>query len=457
MNEALRLPRVSGAAGIGIIALHLLAGALFFVDIRLPFVLLATVIGVVVALERPVWGIGLLVAGRLTSTGANAWVRIGKINLDLFEPALLLALGALLVHAARHQRPVWVDAPWRGPVLAFLGWQVISLLWSTAPSEALQEIVATSVFLLTTLVILSMIRTWNEIRTVLLVWIAASLCIGLLSAVGVLATDSAFEMAQGSRESGFGQHPNWFAMNLSFGVPISFGLALVEAQRKGGRPMGALLVLAGVVLFLAQMRSGSRGGTYSILLGGAAVALFHPTLRKLAIRLAVVLSVIIGIVVLSDLGDSSQAYGRILEAGTLLGKGVRPSNWSVCWQMFADTWGRGIGGGGYADLLARYDWWLYTSQYRYPHGIFWGILAHYGVIGLAILGWFCFGIVRMGQGLFRDTRGRPQQMVVLTMAASFLGYAAWSFVEFSYDDKPFWEFLALFTALAMWAKKEPVA
>ena len=28
-----------------------------------------------------------------------------------------------------------------------------------------------------------------------------------------------------------------------------------------------------------------------------------------------------------------------------------------------------------------------------------------------------------------------------------LGYAAWSFVEFSLTEKPFWEFLSLYTAL----------
>ena len=33
------------------------------------------------------------------------------------------------------------------------------------------------------------------------------------------------------------------------------------------------------------------------------------------------------------------------------------------------------------------------------------------------------------------------------MPAAMLGYAAWSFVEFSLTEKPFWEFLSLYTAL----------
>ena len=39
------------------------------------------------------------------------------------------------------------------------------------------------------------------------------------------------------------------------------------------------------------------------------------------------------------------------------------------------------------------------------------------------------------------------------MPAAMLGYAAWSFVEFTINEKPFWEFLALYTALYLIVKK----
>jgi hypothetical protein len=39
------------------------------------------------------------------------------------------------------------------------------------------------------------------------------------------------------------------------------------------------------------------------------------------------------------------------------------------------------------------------------------------------------------------------------MPAAMLGYLAWSFVEFTINDKPFWEFLALYTALYLLVKR----
>jgi hypothetical protein len=33
------------------------------------------------------------------------------------------------------------------------------------------------------------------------------------------------------------------------------------------------------------------------------------------------------------------------------------------------------------------------------------------------------------------------------------GYFAWSFVEFNLDEKPFWEWLALYTALHVYARR----
>jgi hypothetical protein len=39
------------------------------------------------------------------------------------------------------------------------------------------------------------------------------------------------------------------------------------------------------------------------------------------------------------------------------------------------------------------------------------------------------------------------------MPASMAGYFAWSFVEFSLDEKPFWEWLAVYTALHLIARR----
>ena len=57
----------------------------------------------------------------------------------------------------------------------------------------------------------------------------------------------------------------------------------------------------------------------------------------------------------------------------------------------------------------------------------------------------------------RDCRGTQAEVLAWAMPASMAGYFAWSFVEFSLDEKPFWEWLAVYTALHLAARraKEP--
>jgi hypothetical protein len=433
-----------------LLCLHAVGILLFFVDYRLPLVLGMTVAGVAVAIERPLLGIGLLIAGRLTSTGANAWIRIGKINIDLFEPSLLLALGSLFIYGAIHHKKIFVDAPWRTPVLAFVGLQAVSFVWSSNKTECVQEIIATCILLATTLAILAFIRGLEDIRTLIIVWVGVSLVVSLASALGLAATESEFEMAQGSRASGFGQHPNWFSMNLMFSVLMAFGMGIIDATRWRKLAWFA----AGTFIFIAQMESGSRGGTGALMIGGGICVLTEPRLRRLAMIIGPILTLVIGTVLLLDIGDAANAFGRIFnEDASVFGKSVRFSNWYVCWQMLLDTWGLGIGGGGYEDLLAHYDWWLFNSQYKYPHGIFWGMMAHHGVLGILVWGWFISRIGRMCREMLSWTRreglrdGKDLRMLMWCFVATMFGYFAWSFFEFLYDDKPFWEYLGLFTAL----------
>jgi O-antigen ligase len=442
-------PRTFWVAIAAIVVVCASAG-LSIVDPRLPFGILCIVVGVVAALEQPLIGVALLIAGRVTSTGASAWVRIWKFNIDLFEPSLLLALGALFVHAALHRRRMWVDAPWRTPVAVFLIWQVIGLLWSTNLTEGAKEVVGTCILFATTLAILAYIRELPDIRVLLTVWVAASLLVAMASVLGLASTKSSFEMAQGSRASGFGQHPNWFSMNLMYSVLISYGMGIIEK-----RTLYRLAwIVAGTIIFIAQMQSGSRGGTGSLIIGGGICMLFEPRLRRLALIIAPIVGIIVAVVIGFGIGDSANAFARIfVEGGITMGKGVRLSNWEACWHMFVDTWGRGIGPGGYEGLLVHYDTWLSESQYRYPHGIFWGILAHQGVAGVILWAWFLVVVARMGLDLLRWTRieglvdREDLRVVAWAMIATLVGYFAWSWVEFSYEDKPFWEYLGLFTAL----------
>lgn len=460
------LARVFGAntppwkAALGVLGAQLVLAVLMVFDWRLPVAVVFGVGLVVLAIRKPLVAVGLLIAGRLISTGSMSFIRIGKVNIGLFEPVLFLALGALAVHAVTKKQKLLQLWPWRMPLLVFASWQLLGLLWAHSFGGGLQELIAVGVIFCTATIVLTYVRTYDDFRVVVSAWLGAAVVIGLLAVTtdwtGVGDVKDTWEVAAGGgRETGLGQQPNWFAMNLMFIVLTAFGMAAVEKRRWARW----LFVAAGFFVFVSQLRSGSRGGIYALTIACSLVGLAHPVARKWLIRFAVLAGLVFAAYGLfGEGGSTTKAVNRILmNLGNTWGEDVREQNWLVCLEMFADTWGRGIGPGGYPDLVADYNWRIYDSIHKYPHGIIWGVTAHYGVIGLALCAWFCAVVFKMSRDLVRWTKGSAVEVFAWTMPATMLGYALWSFVEFNFDDKPFWEFLALFTALYLYVRRARAA
>jgi O-antigen ligase len=430
-----------------ILLVQLAAVGVFVFEPKAAIALVLAVIGVVVVLERPILGVGLLLGARLLSTGALVFVRIGRMGIGPFEPVLLVCLVALVVHASLHGLKLWRSWPWRIPFLLLVGWIGLSLAWSVDKRDGISEVIPLLLVLANTLVILAFVRRWEHFRLMLWCWVGAAVLVGVLTitldSMGISTTSVTFQAASGGgRETGLGQQPNWFAMNLMFIIHTCFGLALVE--KRTAVKLG--LVLSGFFIFVMMLKSGSRGGAYATLIGGMLAALAHPLFRKWFLRFALGTAVIFAVGIAFDIGDTQKALMRIV-SNMSLRQNYRQLNWLTCWQMFTDTFGRGIGAGGYEVLLPRYNNYVAQSLYTYPHGIFWEFLAHYGLIGLSLLSWLVVSVLRMALRLIEMTKGTEAEIFAWTMPASMLGYAAWSFVEFSLTEKPFWEFLSLYTAL----------
>ena len=437
-----------GPRGLVAIALVQLAMAgLFVVEPRLCVAAVGAVLAALFVLEWPVLGVGMLLAARLLSTGALVFVRVGKIGIGPFEPALVLCVGALVARAALDGAPLWRAWPWRAPFLALAGWISVSLLWSVDRSDGLGDVLPLTLVLANALVILAFVRDWASFALMTRFWLGACVAIGVLTifvdTLGIQVTEVTFKAAAGGgRETGLGQQPNWYAMNLMFVVLPALGMAWVEARRV--RRVG-LLLAASFVLFM-MLKSGSRGSAYGVIIGALAMGALHPVFRRRVAQVGIVVVVLVGIAIAFDVGDSAKALTRI-SSNLSIQENYRPLNWLVCLQMFQDTWGRGIGVGGYTTLLPQYNNYLAQSLYDYPHGIVWEVMAHYGVLGLGLVVWLLVRVTRMAVALARWTRGTAAEIFAWTMPASMLGYVAWSFVEFTVAEKPFWEFLSLYTAL----------
>lgn len=436
-----------------ILIVQIIAVGVFAFEPMAALALVFAVVGVVIVLERPILGVGMLLAARLLSTGALVFVRIGRMGIGPFEPVLLVCLVALVVHASIHGLRLWRDWPWRAPFLGLIVWIGVSLLWSVDKSDGISDLVPLVLVLANTMVILAFVRKWSEFRLMLWCWVGACVAVGLLAiltdAMGIQTTDVTFKAAEGGgRETGLGQQPNWFAMNLMFIIHTAFGMAMVEKQKW----VRLGLVAGGFFIFVMMLKSGSRGGAYATLIGGLLASMAHPLFRKWFTRFAVATGVIFAIGIAFNVWDSSKALTRIV-SNLSLQQNYRQLNWLTCLEMFRDTFGRGIGAGGYETLLPQYNNYVAQSLYTYPHGIIWELIAHYGLVGLILFGWLGVAIVRMAFDLGRMAKGTEAEVFAWTMPAAMLGYFAWSFVEFTLTEKPFWEFLSLYTALYLIVKR----
>jgi O-antigen ligase len=461
------LPRFGGEGrGAGSVAAPLLTTAvillvqtvllaLFVVDWRVPLLLTAAIVVCVFLIDRPVWSVGLMLAARLISTGTTSFFTIGKISIGLFEPVLLFTLVALALRAIFSGKKLWRTWPWQIVHFALIGWNVVGLAWCNKTSDGMKDIIGLTVPLATAVVILAFLETWDQVRTALWFWIGACVLIGLLAIFGdsLGLTDYSSQWkaaASGGRETGLGQQPNWFAMNLMFVIPAcaAFGLVQKRAILRWG------LMLSTAFVFFSMMTSGSRGSAYSLVIGAGIVALGQPLFRKWAIRFAVLGAGFFAAAYFGNLGNIGKGLNRILlNVDVLFARDIRGLNWAACIGMFKDSYGLGIGPGGYIDHLQKYSDWLYHSVYRYPHGIFWGQMAHGGVVGILLFFALAVVIGLMAVRTVRDCKGTEAEILAWAMPASMAGYFAWSFVEFSLDEKPFWEWLALYTALHLVARR----
>jgi hypothetical protein len=409
--------------------------------------ILLSIAAAIVAIERPLVGVGLLLAIRLVSTGATVFFRIGRAGIGPYEPMLLLCAAGLALSATFHRTELLRPWPWRTPFLLLVGWMAVSLAWSRDARDGLSEILPLLLVLASTTLILAFVRTWRDLQAMLWVWVGASVVIALVALLAgrhVLPAALSFEAAaRGGRETGLGQQPNWFAMNLMFVIPTAVGMAI---HARGLFAMLALLFSGGIVSF-AMLGSGSRGAVLACVVAGAIPALAHARFRRWFVRAAVAALVFVALALRFDLAGSANALGRIASS-IALQQHYRPQNWLACFEMARDTLGLGIGAGGYDIELAHHNAKLASTIYDYPHGIAWGILAHQGVIGLVLFAWVAVAIARMSIGAARSAKGTQAEVLAWTMPAAMAGYLVWSFVEFSLWDKPFWEWAALSTALA---------
>jgi hypothetical protein len=435
----------------------------FFVLLLLiePFIavaVLGSLLIFVVALRYPVVAAIAVMAARLAANRSLS-IKIGPMFLGIFEPLYVVAFVAICIRIVQTRRNLLHAFPAWPLMAALVAWIAISLTWSANKPEGVVVLIRITYEVGLVWLLASMLRTPRRFHTAIWTWLLVGSVVGV---AGVLAGtsgtseaiygDVAFQsMSSGGRLGGLGQHPNWFGMSMAFGICPAIAMAYVEPSRL------RKLILVGIagILLMAAVSTGSRGAVWGAGVGSLFLALNSQRLRRFLYRWWVVIAIVFVGALLFGAGPLTSAVFRVLTRGidTFWQGNTRFANWDACMRMFTETFGMGIGAGGYLEWLPRFNERLLLSDSAYPHGIGWEVMAHWGAIGMGLLLAIGITIGKFYVRTLRRVRGTVLEMWLIGMAAGVIGYWAHSLVEFHLIDKPFWAFFGVSLALLVAASK----
>ena len=129
---------------------------------------------VVGVIDKPIWGVWLLLVTRLMSTGATVFLRIGRIGLGPFEPVLLF-VHERFGFTCRPKNKIRLSSIGLGKCLIFasvLGF-FVGLFWSADFGRGVSELLPLGIAIANTVVILTFVKSWTDFKATLWCWVLA--------------------------------------------------------------------------------------------------------------------------------------------------------------------------------------------------------------------------------------------------------------------------------------------
>jgi len=291
----------------------------------------------------------------------------------------------------------------------------------------------------------------------------------LMAVYGILQRLVNLEAIYGARLPGYA-HPfasfinqHHFAAFMEMTVGLTLGLLFGEATKKDKR---FLLVIASVIMGMAVILTGSRGG----MIGFLGVISFvvtanlfkKPTTENdsdiknkrnyrrnftfVAGGLALIIGLFGTIILLG--GDESLLRGVGLQNNQDDFSSGRIHFWQVAWKIFLDNPILGAGLDAFGTAFTRYDTWNGYYRVEQAHNDYLQILADAGVIGFACIAAFIYLLFKQSIGVITKAKDGFQQNVAIGALAGCFGILLHSFFDFPLRTPSNSLFFLTLTALA---------
>lgn len=336
----------------------------------------------------------------------------------LLEPTTIL--GALLLASTLLQPGVFLRWPPKG-FWCFIVYFYLFVLSSVLEPGLYRGLTIKNLFLLAQLTILcwiafSILRHEDVAERALLTFGGGCALLALLQISGVVGRVVEVE-ASIHRFTAFGFHPNNLARILILGQ-----LALIGLCFGRGRSWIRSLLIAGpavVILTVAMLQTGSRGGLLALCLGLATFVIRGKTMTAKVVNilgLFVLLVVLAGAVLTSDVMRAR--FESTVESGDVA---RRDLIYPTAWQMFLERpifgWGPVNSTYVLGNRLGHID-----EETKNPHNIFLFGLVSTGIVGsLPLVIGLGFAIMVSWRARNRSHSVLPFAMVMAVMVANMSG------------------------------------
>lgn len=374
-------------------------------------------------------------------------ISVGKLG------GALLMLGWIAVLATRHEarRDFLIVHPWMSTTIGlFLGWSLLSSLWSGDPAAALTETGLFALNAILFLIVFTAIRTRNQALTVAAAFVAGSLA---ATAYGLAHLSST---AEAGRLAGAGLDPNELASVLVAGVALSGALA---ANLRHSLGLRLAAVAAGAFCLLGVFLTVSRGGIVALSVTLAAAIVLAGRWR-LFVGLGVALIAASTFLYFSVLA-SPEARERVSSAtqGEARIQDGRTTIWAVGWRMTKANPIAGVGAGNFQHAskeyllqpgaLTRSDLILLDAP-KVAHNSYLGVLSELGIVGLGlflmIIGFSLSSCLRAARN-FKLGGDRGSEALARGFAIALIGTLAAGFFISQELTKQLWLLLGFGPAL----------
>ena len=387
---------------------------------RLPLRPLVALVGgtsvVLVTLIEPLAGLALTLVAAPLAAYLNYVTGAVLRPLDSGQVLLLLTIGAWLLRGLAHREIRLPIVPLIWPLVLFVGWAAISLLWAISIEDAALEVIKWAEIIL----IMLMVAEAGKQR---LGWaIAGVLVSGVFqAALGIWQHSlrgigpETFQLSEHVyRAYGSFEQPNPYAGYLGLIWPVAAGLLIAQFSnlksqisnseslfsnpRSILRPAICVLLFATCVLLLvlALVFSWSRGAWLGALAAIAAMAAALPRRMWLGIcGVVAAAAVLISANTIGLLPDAIRSrltdFTQQVQVFDVRGQGITDANYSVLerlahWQAAGEMiryhpW-TGVGFSNYEAVYSQYALWNWPIALGHAHNIYLNVTAELGIPGL---------------------------------------------------------------------------